>query len=503
MQRVDTTTPLPLLGVAATRALEQQAAQSLLPHTLMARAGTAVARLTRALQPHARHLWIACGPGNNGGDGLVAAAELAPWARACGAALSVSWCGDDSRLPADAAWALAQARAAGVCFTEGPPPETDCAIDALLGLGARPVAADDSSPLGRWQHWLHHTPVPVLCVDLPSGLDADTGAWNGPLPPGPRHTLSLLSLKPGLFTARGRDACGDLWWDDLGVQTSGLTPDAWLNGWPQPPGQPGAHASHKGSRGDVVVIGGQDITTGGAGMTGAALLAARAALHGGVGRVFVTLLGCDAEPLHWDPSAPELMLRTAERLWQDNTLAHASVVCGCGGGDAVRQVLPRVLEQAVRLVLDADALNHVAGDGGLQRVLQARAANGQVTVLTPHPLEAARLLGSSSADVQADRLHAARELAARFQCVAVLKGSGTVLAAPGRVPVINPTGNARLATAGTGDVLAGLIGAHLAGGLSGFEAAARAVHAHGLVADRWQMSVTLTASQLAHHLTAG
>ncbi len=503
MQRLNTTTPLPLLGVAATRALEQNAAHGLPPHALMARAGDAVARWARALYPHTRHLWIACGPGNNGGDGLVAAAALLPWARASGAQLSVSWCGDETRLPADAAWALAQARTAGVTFTDGPAADTDLAIDALLGLGARPVDTQDGSRLGQWQRWLHHTPVPVLCVDLPSGLDADTGTWNGPLPAGPRHTLSLLSLKPGLLTARGRDACGDLWWDDLGVASDSLTPDAWLNGWPATDTTPGAHASHKGSRGDVVVIGGQGLQTGGAGMAGAALLAGQAALHAGAGRVFVALLGHHPATLPWDPATPELMLRTPERLWQDNTLVHASVVCGCGGGEAVREVLPHVLDQAARLVLDADALNHLATDADLQAALRTRAAREQVTVLTPHPLEAGRLLGTTSAQVQANRLHAARELAARFQCVVVLKGSGTVMAAPDRPLVVNPTGNARLATAGTGDVLAGLLGAALAApGVDVWPACCAAVHQHGHQADTWPAAKgTLTAAALARRLS--
>lgn len=504
MQRVATHTPLPLLGVAAAHDLEQRAAQALPHHTLMARAGNAVARWMRALYPHTRNLWIACGPGNNGGDGLVAAVELLPWAHACGVTLSVSWCGNENHLPSDAAWALALARAAGITFTDGPPEDTDCAIDALLGLGARPIAPDDDTHLSAWQRWLHHTRAPVLCVDLPSGLDADTGAWNGPVPRGPRHTLSLLSLKPGLFTARGRDACGDLWWDDLGVALDSPSPDAWLNGWPAATdATPGAHASHKGSRGDVVVIGGQDIHVGGAGMSGAALLAGQAALHAGAGRVFVALLGADAGTTTWDPTTPELMLRTPERLWQDNTLAHAGVVCGCGGGEAVREVLPRVLEQAHRLVLDADALNHLALDPGLQSVLRARAAHGHATVLTPHPLEAARLLGTSSAHVQAHRLRAAHELAARFQCVVVLKGSGSVIAAPGQPPAINPTGNARLATAGTGDVLAGLIGAALASpGVNVWEACCAAVHQHGHQADVWPATEgTLTAAALARRLS--
>lgn len=499
MLRVTPFTPWPLHGVAATRLLERHAAQARPAHSLMARAGGAVAQLARALYPQARHLWIACGPGNNGGDGLMAAAELAPWAQACGVTLSVSWCGDEQRLPPDAGWALARARAAGVTFQLQPPPDFDLAIDALLGLGARAVPAGDPSPLGRWLQRLHHTPAPVLCVDLPSGLDADTGGWNGPPPRGPRHTLSLLTLKPGLFTAHGRDACGDLWWDDLGVSGDGAPPDAWLNGWPAHRNPLGPHASHKGTRGDVVVIGGQALAVRGAGMSGAALLAGQAALHAGAGRVFVALLGGDT--IAWDPNTPELMLRTPERLWLDGALAAATVVCGCGGGDAVAEVLPRVLAEAGRLVLDADALNHIAADADLQIALHAR--GDRFTVLTPHPLEAARLLGRHTADVQSNRLAAAQDLATRFQCAVVLKGSGTVLAAPGQIPRVNPTGNARLATAGTGDVLAGLLGATLARpGADPWAACGVAVFQHGLQADLWDPACgTLTASALARRFS--
>ncbi len=137
-------------------------------------------------------------------------------------------------------------------------------------------------------------------------------------------------------------------------------------------------------------------------------------------------------------------------------------MCGCGGGDAVRAVLPKVLSAAPRLVLDADALNAIAADTQLQTQLAARHHRGYATVLTPHPLEAARLAGTSTQEVQADRLAAARQLAQRFQCVVVLKGSGTVIAAPGQASAINSSGNALLATAGTGDVLAGMLGARMA-----------------------------------------
>ena len=229
-------------------------------------------------------------------------------------------------------------------------------------------------------------------------------------------------------------------------------------------------------------------------MAGAALLAARAALHAGAGRVFVGLLGC--APPSVDLTQPELMFRSPEAL----DLAQQVVVCGCGGGQAIRSHLARVLSSTKRLVLDADALNAIAQDSSLQHLLKARHLRGHLTVLTPHPLEAARLLGVSTAAVQADRLSAVQRLVDGFQCTVVLKGSGSVIAAPGQTPCINSSGNALLATAGTGDVLAGMVGAYLAGGLSAFDAACSAVFAHGNKADWWakdQPGQSLTASVLA------
>ena len=191
------------------------------------------------------------------------------------------------------------------------------------------------------------------------------------------------------------------------------------------------------------------------------------------------------------------MLRSFEAL----ALEQLTVVCGCGGGDAVRPLLAPVLQRAAQLVLDADALNAIADSAPLQQALQERSQRGQPTVLTPHPLEAARLLGCTGASaVQSDRLIAANALAKRFGCVVVLKGSGSVVAAPGQAPSINPTGNALLATAGTGDVLAGMVGAHLAACASAAQAARAAVFAHGRVADLWNEGQSLTASVLVQRL---
>ncbi|MDM0072985.1 NAD(P)H-hydrate dehydratase [Variovorax sp. J2P1-59] len=489
MQRITSASAAPLFDIAATRRMEQAAAATLAPHTLMQRAGLAVARLAMATAPHARTIWVACGPGNNGGDGFEAAAQL----QRRGFATVVTRIGDDSRLPEDARASLQKAREAGVQFSDAPPEHPDLAIDALLGIGStRP-------PSGQMLDWLqrmHASRAPVLSVDTPSGLNADTGTLSADflatLQPSSnvsrRVCVSLLTLKPGLFTAQGRDAAGDVWFDDLGVAAGNEAPVARLHGASPAPAR--WQASHKGSYGDVAVIGGAP------GMAGAALLAASAALNAGAGRVFAAPLDTDIAPL--DLVQPELMFRRRETL----DLGAMTVVCGCGGGSAVLEALPLVLETAHALVLDADALNAIAGDSTLQGLLKTRSQTGRSTVLTPHPLEAARLLGATTREVQSDRLGAASRLAERYGAVVVLKGSGTVIANAGEVPVINSSGNARLATAGTGDVLAGMVGATLAAGRPAMSAACEAVWRHGDLADRWPTHIPLTASALARGLPA-
>ncbi len=475
MQRVTSCQPLPLHNAAATRALEAALATTLAPHALMQRAGLATARLALAIAPHARNYWIACGPGNNGGDGLEAAMHLQQW----GKTPLVSWLGTPATAPADARASHARAVAAGVRFVDAPPADCDICIDALLGTGA---SRPPESQLASWIAHINTLGVPVLAVDLPSGLNADTGATPGPCVRA-SHTLSLLTLKPGLYTAQGRDQTGNIWYEPLGADVMSTEPQASLAGAPAAAAR--RHATHKGSYGDVAVIGGA------LGMGGAALLAASAALHHGAGRVYVGLL--DEGGMTVDPAHPELMFRAPAAL--DVTVL--TVVAGCGGGPAMAAQLPRLLSSAPRLVLDADALNSIANDSQLAALLRTRSARQRQTVLTPHPLEAARLLACTTAAVQADRLAAAQQLAQQFSCSVVLKGSGSVVAAPDRLPLINPTGNARLATAGTGDVLAGLIGARLAHGESAFDAACAAVWLHGRAADSWPQDRALTAGALA------
>lgn len=428
-----------LHSVAATRALESQAAAALPPHTLMARAGWAVARCALAIAPHAEHIAVVAGPGNNGGDGLEAAVHL----RAAGKQVTATLLGDPQQLPADALAAWHKAQAAGVVF--GPLPEdVDLLIDALLGIGGGSAIRPLSAALQQMIEQINARVSPCLAIDLPSGLNADTGAVHS-VAVRATHTLALLTLKPGLFTAQGRDHAGDIWLDDLQVTDASGSITALLNGREatQPWRRPRPHASHKGRFGDVLVVGGA------AGMQGAAGLAGHAALRAGAGRVFVSALATSP------PTWPELMWQPDR--WHDvQAVSQATVVAGCGGGEAIAAALPLLLSRAPRLVLDADALNAIAADSALQILLQQRAARGAATVLTPHPLEAARLLGVADAmQIQADRLQAATSLAARFHCTVALKGSGTVIASPGALPCINPTGNGRLASAGTGDVLAG------------------------------------------------
>ena len=471
----------PLHDVASTRRWEQQLLAGDLaskgvghsPHELMGRAGLSAARWALALAPHARRITVLVGPGNNGGDGLVAARHLHQAHKEVHVVMPAGEAHNmvhdsanpSGQRPSDAAWALQQAQLAGVRITEGHALacDTDLVIDALLGLGS---ARAPSGALALAITASAASPGPVLAIDLPSGLHANSGQLLGQQAVRAHATLSMLTIKPGCFMAQGRDHAGAVWFDDLGVTCrqqlsapalSAPAPTAWLGAAPLPTLR--QHSSHKGTHGDVAVIGGA------MGMQGAALLAARAALAAGAGRIYLSLLawpGLDSDSVGvgvpCQLSAPELMLRPQ---WWHNAAAvlqASTVVCGCGGGAAVAAALPALLSHAGRLVLDADALNALAGDPTLARLLQGRASRGRTTVLTPHPLEAARLLDCSAAQVQQDRLAAAAELALRYAAVVVLKGSGTVIAHSGWPPTVNPSGNAALAGPGTGDVLAGWLG---------------------------------------------
>lgn len=439
----------PLFKAGSSRSIEAAAQMGLPAHMLMERAGLSVAKLALALQPEGQGvIWIACGPGNNGGDGLVAARLL----QSCGRTVRVSLIDADRPAPPDAQAALQAAQQAGVVITHQPdaPLRVALAIDALLGLGLSRAPGTQMADAINRMNALNAT---RLAVDMPSGLMADNGSLTGPHALLAQYTLALLTLKPGLFTAQGRAHCGEIWFDDLGV-LSKIAPDALLlgadcmAGWRQPRNP----THHKGSQGDVLVLGGAN------GMLGAARLAGRAALAAGAGRVYLHLL--DPRATESDPQRAELMQWSAERWTGSPAWQEMTVVCGCGGGGSseLAAYLSMLLSQARRLVLDADGLNTVAADAHLRSLLSQRAAQGRATILTPHPLEAARLLGSDSASVQADRLTAAQILAEQFACTVILKGSGSLIATPGRTLSINASGSAALASAGTGDVLAGWLG---------------------------------------------
>ncbi|WP_396269311.1 NAD(P)H-hydrate dehydratase [Ideonella sp.] len=447
-----------LHDTAASRALEAQALAAHPPYTLMARAGLAVARWTRALAPHARQVWVAVGPGNNGGDGLAAAAH---WAAAGCQVTAFLW-GLAKELPADAQKALTLACQAGVQIREAaahfPRPDAtdvkpDVVVDALLGLGHnRPPDERLLGWITALNAWRTH--CPLLAIDVPTGLSSDHGTLLGAQAVEAHATLSLLTLKPGLFTHSGRQHSGEIWFDGLTAHDQPLPPATGASARLTSPALARSlqasrpHQSHKGSFGDVWVVGGAT------GMEGAATLAASAALQAGAGRVLVAPLSGQRE---WS-ARPELMWRNMSELLSPDVLERATVVCGCGGGNAVASVLPELLLRAQRLVLDADALNAIGADRALRQALSHRAERQQRTILTPHPLEAARLAHGDTAQIQNQRLHSAQRLAAQTQACVVLKGSGTVVAQVDHLPWINSTGNARLSTPGSGDVLAGWLG---------------------------------------------
>jgi len=457
-----------LYAVREVRAIEQAALATAPPGALMRRAGAAAATLANRLLPSGGDVLVLAGPGNNGGDALETAALLAYG----GCQVTVHFAGRAEALSADASAALQRAEASPAAFRlADTAAHWDLVIDGLFGIGlARPIEGE----LALLVQAVNAMRCPVLALDVPSGLDADTGAVVGPggIAVRASHTVTFIADKPGLHTADGCDCAGQ-------VEVATLEVDAGL--YPPPSAaladpalfatglMPRRENSHKGSFGDCAILGGAHS------MAGAAMLAARTAAMSGAGRVYAGFI--DTPPAY-DPLHPEIMCRRAADL----DLERAAVVAGPGmgtGADA-HALLAEALASAAPLVLDADALNLVAAEASLQAALAGRAA---ATIITPHPLEAARLLASSAAEVQADRLHAARRLAARFSAMVVLKGAGSVMARPDGMAVINTTGNPALATAGTGDVLAGLCGALLAQHWPPWQALLGAVWLHGAAAD--------------------
>jgi hydroxyethylthiazole kinase-like uncharacterized protein yjeF len=486
------TTPIrsePLYRAADLRRIEAAAAAQ----PLMERAGEAAADLAVSLSRlEGGAVLVLAGPGNNGGDAFVAARHL----RLRGFAVSVVFVGESSRLPQDAAAAYRHFDADGGSTLQAIPSGSrwSLIIDGLFGIGLQRAIAGRYAELVQAANTLalrHH--CPLLALDCPSGLDADTGKRCGETIRA-SHTITFIAGKPGLLSGDGPEYCGSITHAALDLHAERLAPPsartigsdlfaAWL--------RPRAKNTHKGSFGSAGVLGGASS------MVGAVFLAGRAALKLGSGRVYLGLL--DAQAPTFDPLQPELMLRRPEALL---TTALSALACGpgMGGSDAARELLLRACALDVPLLLDADALNLLAGDERLQEALSERAQRGVATLLTPHPTEAARLLTSDTAQVQADRAGAALELASRYHAVVVLKGCGTIVAAPGGRWFVNTTGHPALATAGTGDVLSGMIVALLAQGWPALEASLAGVHLHGAAAEERVASgcgpVGLTASEI-------
>ncbi|PMQ13474.1 Bifunctional NAD(P)H-hydrate repair enzyme Nnr [Janthinobacterium sp. AD80] len=418
----------PLYSIAELRAIEQAALQDLPQGLLMQRAGQAAAsaalKLLHRLEEgdsagHSRVLVLA-GPGDNGGDALEAAMHLA------GSGIEVLvWLAPEARATSpERELALSRARNSAARFIDagtsmasaavGAAP-WDLVIDGLFGIGAsRPLDGECREMV----QLVNKLDCPVLALDVPSGLHADTGAVDGAAIRA-THTLTFIGDKPGLHTANGRDHAGEVEVAALAIDPALLpTAKAQLNGLHlfARQLQPRRQNTHKGSYGSVAIIGGAQ------GMAGAPILSARTALHAGAGRVFIAF---PDTPPAFDSGQPELMCRRARDV-DFSGLHFAALVAGPGlGGDVdTVELLQRAFESDSPLLLDADALNLMAAEPELQSALAVRAGAG-ATILTPHPLEAARLLDMTVAEVQADRLGAARQLAAQLGVIVVLKGSGT------------------------------------------------------------------------------
>lgn len=456
----------PLLRGPQLRALELAHAAATPP--LMERAGAAARNWALRLQQAGKPTLIFVGPGNNGGDGLVLARLLLE----AGHPPTVVMAANPDNLPADARAAHAAWHSAGGREIASPPADSrdfGLVVDALFGIGlSRPIAG----VYGEWIALINRHPGPVLALDCPSGLDADTGAIvGGGAVVKASHTLSFIGLKPGLLTLDGPDHCGILTSDDLGIPARELSKGS--GALLSPEDFPSALVprqanSHKGSYGALALLGGAP------GMAGAILLAGRAALKLGAGRVYAGML----ERLPVDPGQPELMLRNPA-----DALAHADAIAiGPGLGDSADALalLRAAIEADKPLLVDADGLNLLAAHPSLQHRLARRTA---LTVLTPHPLEAARLENKLVAEIQADRIKTSLNLAARLNSAVVLKGNGSIVAdAHGRWRLC-ALGNPGLASAGTGDVLGGFVAALLAQSIPAFEALAAGVYLHAAAAD--------------------
>lgn len=428
----------------------------------MERAGAAAALVAADMQPVPdAGILVVAGPGNNGGDAFVVARLL----KDRGYRPIVMFAGSAEKLPPDARAAYEAWRSAGgEVVGEFPSQRLALVVDGLFGIGlTRPLAGAFADIVTR----INAAACPVLALDAPSGLDGETGRVLGCAVRATR-TATFIALKPGLLTLEGPDHCGEISVHDLGIAPIAADGVRVERESFAEQLRPRLRNTHKGSFGSVGILGGA------AGMAGAALLAGRAALQLGAGRVYVGML----ERLACDPCQPELMLRAAEEVFDLATVL--AIGPGLGQSPSAVELLRRAIAAEMPLVVDADALNLLAAHPVLGAHLARRT---HATLLTPHPAEAARLLSSGTGEIQADRVAAALALATRFNADVVLKGSGSILAGADGRWAVNANGNPGLATAGSGDVLSGFIAALLAQDWPAWAALNGAVHLHGAAAD--------------------
>lgn len=437
---------------------------------LMKRAGRAVYDAVSMLDGSSVRLSVLCGRGNNAGDGYI----VAGLASDNGLEVQVLQLGSSDALRGDAAKARDWAHECGVLeerFEHDSQLRGDLVVDALLGTGLSGSVRDEfAGAIDK----VNRSARPVVAVDVPSGLSADTGVPLG-CAVNADVTVTFIGRKRGLYTGAGVEHAGKVVYADLGVDEAAFArvpAEAELLRLGENVGTPPRRRrdAHKGSFGHVLVVGGD------LGMGGAALMAGEAAMRSGAG-----LTSIATRPRHiagFLARRPELMVRGVDNAKELDPLLERATVCivgpGLGRGAFGEQLLRVALEAQKPTVLDADALNIVASKGW---------SLPSTSVITPHPGEAARLLEWSTETVVADRFGAIDALVKKFDCVVVLKGAGTLVAEPGgKVGVCN-AGNPGMASGGMGDVLSGIVGGLLAQGLSGIDAARTGVCVHACAAD--------------------
>jgi hydroxyethylthiazole kinase-like uncharacterized protein yjeF len=492
-----------LYQIEQIRDVEERAKAQLPSGTLMRAAGAAAAVIAMSLlqtKPDNVSSLILAGPGDNGGDAFEVAHLLALQ----GIEVTVLQVSDSANYSKDASESRTRACDGTSNFTnlatfmENDAVVYDLIVDGLFGIGlSRAIDGLLAQLIQRLNALSELHQTPVLALDVPSGLHADTGRIIGENGVAIRatHTVTFIANKSGLHTGKGKDYAGQVITESLNIAPK-LYPIAYATLVDEqsfhafPFSRP--QDSNKGNFGDVLVIGGAK------GMLGAPLLAARTALFCGTGRVYIGFLASSSTMPLYDPTFPELMCRQARDC--DFTKAVVAIGPGLGQGKEAHHFLRLALRQSKAIVIDADALNLIAINQDLKKLVRIRFEKQWQTIMTPHPLEAARLLNCDVTTIQNDRCTAAQKLAQTFNATIILKGAGTIIATPNGRLFINTTGNPSLATAGTGDVLTGICAAFLAQDLSASDAACLAVFTHGAAADHLvangQGPIGISASEL-------